>query len=636
MKQHPCQLELLAPARDADTAIAAINHGADAVYMGAEAFGARAAAGNSVEDVARVAEYAHRFGARVYVTVNTIIFEDELEKVEQLIWQLWRAGADALIVQDMALLEMRLPPIELHASTQTDARTPEKVATMVKAGFSQVVVPREFSLDEISRSAAAAAEAGGRIEAFVHGALCVSYSGDCHAGALLAGRSANRGECPQVCRLKFTLTGDDGKPVDVPDGGNASRYWLSLADMNRIDNLGDMADAGVSSFKIEGRLKSESYVKNVVGAYSKALDMVVEASGGRYCRSSYGRVKYTFSPNPVATFNRGFTRYFLTDKTADQTAVSSWRSPKWTGRSIGTVTAVGKGFLRLKLNSGILLKNGDGLGFFNSRDEFDGVRANRIEGTTVWLPAGAKPDVKPGCEVFRNTDTEFENKVGRADSARRAIDVDICLRHLPDGRIAAEASDIRGARACVTTDKTYTDRARTPQQQARGDIMGRTGTTIYDVASLDDRLGDLFVPSKDLTALRRNLFSALDADFAIRRRIPLRKNSELQPDAFAGLRLDYHANVANSLSKEFYTSHGAEVAENAVEVEASGGEKRVMTTRYCLRRSLGCCLKTPRGSLLPRRLWLDAPIGRLRVEFDCENCNMKLYTNPKYITHGKN
>lgn len=636
MATAPRVLELLAPARDAATAMAAINHGADAVYMGAPAFGARAAATNSVDDIAAVAEYAHRFGARVYVTVNTIVYEHELKEVEALVRSLWRAGADALIVQDMALLQLDLPPIELHASTQTDARSPEKVEMLARAGFSQIVVPREFSLDEIAAASGAAATVGAKIETFVHGALCVSYSGDCHAGAVLAGRSANRGECPQICRLSFTLTDRTGRPVDVPDGQPSTRHWLSLADMNRIDSLAAMAEAGVSSFKIEGRLKNVSYVKNVVSAYSKALDEVVASSDGRYRRSSFGRTDYNFIPSLAGAFNRGFTGYFLTGKDADIRQITSWKTPKWTGIAVGTVASANGSRIGLRLDDNVVLANGDGLGYFNSKGGFDGVRVNRVEGSTIFLPPGSAPHIKPGTKIYRNSDSVRENLLSRSDTANRSIGVNIVLRRLSEGRIVADAHDERGGKASVASVNAFSDIARGDASASRADIFGRLGNTVYRLESLDDRVGDVFIPAKELTDLRRRLMAALDADFALVRAVGRRSQSTLPSDAFAGMKFDYHANVANRLARRFYAAHGAETVDEALETSMASGEKRIMTTRYCLRRSLGCCLKTSDGNRLPDKLFLDAPIGRLRLEFDCRNCNMKIYANPKYIPNGKN
>lgn len=623
--KKPRTLELLAPARDAATAIAAINHGADAVYMGAPILGARAAASNTLDDIAAVVDYAHRFGVKVYITLNTIIYESELAEADQLVESLYNIGVDAVIVQDMALLHPSLAPIQLHASTQTDARTDKKIELLAQAGFSQIVVPREFSLEQIRSAAAVAARHGSDIEVFVHGALCVSYSGDCHASAMLGGRSANRGECSQICRLEFKLTDADGRPVaSLPDGGDATRHWLSMADMNRLANLAQLADAGASSFKIEGRLKNVSYVKNVVAAYSRALDQIVAESDGRYVRSSYGRTVLNFTPDVASSFNRGFTTYFLTSDDKAQRNITSWKSPKWIGRQVARVVKCKGNALQVRATETI--NNGDGLGFFDASGKFVGFRVNRAEGTVLY-PAPGSPAVPAGTVLYRNSDTAREAMLGRDDTAVRRIDVTMTLRRVPDGRLALDLTDERGNSVTVTTEKTYDDKARSPQLAQRRNTLERLGDTIYQLSDLADLADDIFVPAKDLTALRRDGIDALDRAWRIHRPVPRRKPCTLADDALKGLVTTYHDNVANSRAAHFYADHGAEVAQKAAEVERPEGPVRIMTTRYCLRRSLGACLLSPDADKLPRDLFLEAPIGRLRLKFDCKNCNMQLYTD---------
>ena len=498
-------LELLTPARDAATAIAAIQHGADAVYIGAPAFGARASAGNSIEEIATVTAAARPYGVRVYVTVNTILYDAELQQVAQMICELWRVGVDALIVQDPALLTMDIPPIELHASTQWDSRTPQKIAHLAQAGFAQIVVPREFSLEQIAEAAKAAQ--GAAIEAFVHGALCVSYSGDCHAGQVLANRSANRGQCPQICRLKYTLADSSGHPVqNLPDGQGAERHWLSLADMNRLDYLQEMAEAGVSSFKIEGRLKPISYVKTVTAAYSKALDELVARYPDRYRRASYGRAQVNFKADLKAAYNRGFTPYFLTAQ-ADR-AITSWRTPKFVGPQVAVVETVESRRLRVKSTES--LHNGDGLGWFDPQRGFTGFRVNRVEGQWVYPAPGGDVPVRRGTPLYRNSDAEREAMLQRADTAQRAVAVDFTLRQTADGRLALDVSDERGCRATATTELAFTDQARSPQTAQRRELLGKLGNTHYRLQTLDDRLGGLFVPSSALASLRREALQLLE------------------------------------------------------------------------------------------------------------------------------
>lgn len=379
-------IELLAPARNADVAIEAIKHGADAVYMGAGSHGARAAAGNSLDDIERVVKYAHIFGARVYVTVNTIVYDDELLQVEQLVRSLYNIGVDALIVQDMALLQMDLPPIALHASTQCDIRTPQKAQLMQAAGFSQVVLARELSLEE---TAAIHASVDVPLEAFVHGALCVSYSGDCQAGWALQRRSANRGECPQICRLRYDLLDADGRMLVK------GKHLLSLRDLNRSKYIEEMLESGVSSLKIEGRLKDADYVKNITAHYRRLLDEIIGAHPDKYVRASYGSSKISFTPDVAQSFNRGFTTYF-TKPLALSSRMASINTPKWSGVPVGTVKSVSPKFITAALST--QLANGDGLGFFARSGEFVGFRLNRVDGNRLFPASAVSPE--PGARFI--------------------------------------------------------------------------------------------------------------------------------------------------------------------------------------------------------------------------------------------
>ncbi len=603
----PARLELLAPARNADIAIDALLCGADAVYMGAPAFGARAAAGNTVADIARVVETAHRFGARVYVTMNTILYDDELARARGMVHELYRAGVDALIVQDMAYLEMDLPPIALHASTQCDIRTPGRAAMLEAAGFSQLVLARELTLDEIRAVRAATTVP---LEAFVHGALCVSYSGDCQAGYLATGRSANRGECPQMCRLPYRLTDAEGRDL-APE-----RHYLSLRDMNRIDLLADMADAGISSFKIEGRLKDAAYVRSVVAAYSSALDRVVAAGDGRYVRASYGRADAGFAPDPARVFNRGYTSYFLNTPRRSPGAIASLASPKNTGLPVGTVRSCRGRVIEAKLTTA--LANGDGLGYFDAAGRYNGFRLNKVEGSRLY--AATDVDIPAGTRLFRNSDKEY---IDRATGARprRTIGLHIELRRAGNGRLALRITDERGCMAETCRDAVLQP-ATTPQQAARRRVLEKLGGTIYRLDTLDDRLADTFVPASELTALRRQAIEALDRAWHAAYPFDLRRRAELPAGYLAGTATSYHDNVANSLAAGFYTRAGATVAQRAVEVEKPAGDTRVMTTRYCLRRELGACLRDGRGDRLPSPLYLRAPGINYHLDFDCKNCEM--------------
>ena len=425
----PTHIELLAPARDADIAIAAIDHGADAVYMGASHHGARADATNSLDDVRRACDYAHQFGARIYATVNTLIYDDELMEVERLVHDLYRIGVDALIVQDLGLLKLDLPPIALHASTQCDLRTPEKARFLEALGFSQLVMARELTLDEISDIRKATTVP---LEAFVHGALCVSYSGRCAISQVLKGRSANRGECAQMCRLPYDLVDGQGRVLV------AGKHLLSLRDMARHDRLEQMMAAGVSSFKIEGRLKDAGYVKNVVAYYRRAIDKVIERHPEQYQRASFGSVELNFEPALEKSFNRGFTHYFLDERhPKDGVSIASIDTPKSQGERLGHVTRCNGNTLSIDTHA--RLANGDGLSYLNAQGEFTGVRVNRAVGNgTVLL---REPTAIPrGTLVYRTADKAFNDLLAKA-SATRHITVDATGRtgqtgrnHLPTAR----------------------------------------------------------------------------------------------------------------------------------------------------------------------------------------------------------
>lgn len=604
------ELELLAPAKNAETAIAAIDHGADAVYIGAPAFGARAAAGNSIADIAAVVDYAHRFNVRVFVTLNTILYDNETDDAIALARELYNAGVDALIVQDMALLGDGMPPIALHASTQCDTRDAAKARFLADAGFSRIVLARELSLDEI-KAIHEATDAD--LEAFVHGALCVCYSGDCYASLLSTGRSANRGECAQMCRLPYRLTDSRGNDL-MPEA-----HYLSLRDMKRIDRLGDMADAGITSFKIEGRLKDIPYVKNTVAAYSRALDAVVASAPGRYRRSSSGQVTLKFTPDVSKTFNRGFTDYFLDPAERRSGHIASTATPKWVGEAVGTVRrAEGK---KLTLNLDKPLNNGDGLGYFDRQGRFNGFRVNRAEGTTV---ISATPvDIAPGTRLYRNRDKQFDDITG-GDTASRTIGIAMTLASLPDGRVSLRATDCRGNDITVT-DNIAVEQARGDQLAPRHRILSKLGDTIYTLDSLDDRLGDRFIPASALTSLRRRAIALLDSSQKMRYSREKRRQTAAVTDT-AARNLDYHDNVANSRAAAFYKSRNLSVGRRALEVERPHNDEEicVMTTRYCLRRELDCCLRHRQATKLPRELFLISGNNRYRLDFDCGNCEMRV------------
>lgn len=608
----PRLLELLAPARDATTAIEAVKHGADAVYIGAPAFGARAAAVNSLDDIRRVVDFAHTFDARVYATVNTILYDSELEDAQRMAWELYRAGVDALIVQDMALLRLDLPPIALHASTQCDTRDADKARFLEQAGFSQIVVAREMTIEEMHRVCDAVTVP---VEAFVHGALCVSYSGDCQASCVTRGRSANRGECAQLCRLPYDLVDGDGNILIE------GRHLLSLRDLDRSAHLAAMANAGVSSFKIEGRLKPVAYVKNVVAYYRRLLDRLIAEHPDRYCRASAGDMEIRFTPSLAKSFNRGFTSYF-TNGARPEEKMASFATPKSLGEKVGRVHHVRGSMIEARLQT--TLANGDGLCFIDRNGDFHGFRLNRVEGNRLY-PASPVA-VQPGTELYRNKDKRFDDLLA-SDTATRTIPVTMTLRPTPSG-IALDLSDGRGCSASTTLEGTF-DTARTPQEDARRRTLAKLGDTPYRLTVLEDTAGALFIPASQLADLRRRATAALDTAHRSTYRYTYRLPEDTTVPSPATL--TYHDNVSNRVAEEFYRSHGTLTIKPALEVEhdqsaANQQERIVMTTRYCLRRETGHCLKTPAGRQWPRDLYLRSGSTRFRLHFDCPNCRMQLLT----------
>ena len=607
------KIELLSPARNLECGIEAIRHGADAVYIGAPRFGARAAAGNSIDDLHRLAGYAHRFGAKVYVTLNTIIYDDELDEVEKLVWELYRIGVDALIVQDMALLTMNLPPIALHASTQTDNRTPEKVKALYEAGFSQVVLARELSLagiGEIHRACPVP------LEAFVHGALCVSYSGQCYASQACFGRSANRGECAQFCRLPFTLEDADGRVIE------RDRHLLSLKDMNRMAHLEEMMDAGVCSFKIEGRLKDVSYVKNVTACYRQAIDAIL-ARRPEYQRASQGVSTYTFTPQLDKSFNRGFTDYFLTGHRSE---VCSFATPKAMGEPVGHVKEVGRGFI--SVSSTKAFHNGDGLCFVDARGRLQGFRVNRVEGTRLYpkeMPRGIGARVP----LFRNFDQDFERLLARP-SAERRIPIYIRLREIPFG-FSLTFTDERGGGTTVNFAREK-EPARTEQRAGIEAQLAKLGGTILVAKSVEiDFTDNWFIPSSVVADMRRTAVEAYERMRKLKVESGRWKDEKKQklithnPELITQNSLTYLANVANQRAAGFYRSRGIEKVEPAYELSALRGAV-LMFCRHCLRYALGWC---PRhgGKPSPYRepyTLVSADGKRFRLEFDCKQCVMKV------------
>ena len=546
----PVNIELLAPARDANIAIAAIDHGADAVYMGASHHGARADATNSLDDVRRACDYAHLFGAHIYATVNTLVYDNELKEVERLIHDLYHIGVDALIVQDLGLLRLDLPPIALHASTQCDLRTPNKARFLEALGFSQLVMARELTLDEI---AAIRQVTTVPLEAFVHGALCVSYSGRCAISQVLKGRSANRGECAQLCRLPYDLVDDKGHVLVE------GKHLLSLRDMARHDRLEQMIAAGVSSFKIEGRLKDMAYVKNVVAYYRRAIDKVIDRHPERYCRSSFGQVELTFEPKLEKSFNRGFTHYFLDERRpADGTAMASIDTPKSQGEPLGRVTRCNGNTLTIDTRA--TLANGDGLSYYDSQGVFTGTRVNRsLGGGTVQLRERAA--IPRGTRIYRTADKAFNDLLAKP-SAIRSIALDAQLRYV-NGMLALTMSDERGNRVTHTIgcDLQPASKFQGDRQVAE---LGKLGGTIYHLREAQV-LGDIFIPASLLSRMRRETVELLDRAHDITRPVDKRRPEDISAQCPVSA-LAPAENVANRLAEHLYRDHGVTDISPALEV----------------------------------------------------------------------
>lgn len=607
MSIKPRRIELLAPAKDLTCGIEAINHGADAVYIGAPKFGARAAAGNSLDDIRTLCDYAHLYNVRIYVALNTILREDELQEAEQLIWQLYQVGADALIVQDMGITRLNLPPIPLHASTQTDNRTPEKVKFLEAAGFTQVVLARELSLNEIRQISE---QTTVPLEVFVHGALCVSYSGQCYLSAALSGRSANRGECAQYCRLPYSMVDANGTEI-VHD-----KHLLSLKDMNRSEQLEALLDAGVSSLKIEGRLKDVTYVKNITAYYRKKLDTILSRRS-EYSRASAGKSTYDFEPVAEKSFNRGFTPFFLHERTNDITA---FNTPKSLGEPVGTVKELkGNSFTVAGVKQ---LNNGDGLVFFNNRGELEGFRVNRVEANRVF-PLDM-PDIKPKTPLFRNFDQVFEKQLAKP-SAERKLSVKIEFLDNAFG-FTLVMEDETGARVMLTEPFTK-ELARRDQADNIRTQLSKLGNTPFEASEVVVQMSEnWFVPSSLLADMRRKAVEKLQADRAIRYRRELaRKVEPAKEIPFPERQLTYLGNVSNSRATAFYKAHGVESVAEAFELKPEKDVPLVFT-KHCLRYSMGWCpTYQKQKSLYKEPYYLLYKDTRLRLQFDCKRCQMLVY-----------
>ena len=630
------QLELLSPARDADIGIEAINHGADAVYIGGPSFGARSGADNSIADVARLVRHAHRFNSRIFVTLNTILHDEELEAARKQVWQLYDAGVDALIIQDMGLLELDLPPLQLHASTQCDIRTPEKARFLQDVGLSQIVLARELDLRQIK---AIREQTRCTLEFFVHGALCVAYSGQCYISQAHTGRSANRGECNQACRLPYQVIDSLGRFVAH------DKHVLSMKDNNQSANLAALVDVGIRSFKIEGRYKDMGYVKNITAHYRRLLDSLIEErqrTAGPLVRASSGGIQCGFMPDPRQNFNREFTDYFVSGRQID---IGAFDSPKNPGQPVGYVTEIGPNWVELEmLAPDTVLHNGDGLCYYNLHKELLGLAINRAEpgstsptaAATRWrvFPKDAMnslQDLRKGVEVHRNRDASWVRALERK-SAERRIGVWAQLGDNADSLyLTLTDEDGHSATAQASLPSMARQRLKDIDAGTRSlrEHLGKMGATIFTLLDLKLALSQpWFIPTSLLNPLRRDAVAALE-EVRAKAFVRLPRAAALEPPApYPQSSLSYLGNVLNRKAHAFYARHGVKIIAPAYEALQESGEVSLMITKHCVRFSLSLCPKQAKGitgvqgTVRAEPLQLVNGKEKLMLRFDCKTCEM--------------
>ena len=617
-------IELLAPARDADIGIEAINHGADAVYIGGPAFGARDKAPNELADIERLVRYAHRYHARIYITLNTILRDDELEVARRQAWDLYNVGVDALIVQDMGLLQIDLPPIQLHASTQCDTRTPEKARFLQDVGFSKIILARELSLEQI-RDVRAQVERA-TLEFFIHGALCVAYSGQCFISHAHTGRSANRGSCSQECRLPYTVTDGEGRVIAH------EKHVLSIKDNDQSGNLGALIDAGVRSFKIEGRYKDLGYVKNVTAHYRRLLDVLFEERGDLRGTSS-GRTTFTFTPDPQRNFNRGASDYFVNGRTDD---LGAFDSPKHAGLPIGHIARLAASHVDIELaDDALSLANGDGVTHYDLQHNLVGWQVNtaqRVAGR-LWRawpnePIDLLKGLRAGTALNRNRDQAWDRQLAHK-SAERRIGVTLRLRATEHG-FALDVCDADGVLAgSEVAHPRQPARDVTQAQASIREQLGRLGNTIFEATAIEIAFEQpWFVPASVLNSLRRDAIAALESARAAALQRPARAAAVEPPVPYPGDALTYLANVYNHAAHDFYITHGVRIVDAAYESHQELGDVSLMITKHCVRWSLSLCPKQAKGvtgvqgTIRAEPLTMVSGGDTLTLRFDCKPCEM--------------
>ena len=597
-------IELLSPAKNLECGLAAINHGADAVYIGASSFGARAAAGNPLEDIVTLVQYAHKYRSKVHVALNTVLTDEQLPEAEKLIWEVYNAGADALIVQDMGILQLNLPPIALHASTQTDNRTVKKVKFLQDVGFSRVVLARELSLKQIAEISS---QTEVELEAFVHGALCVSYSGQCYMSQANCGRSANRGQCAQYCRLPYHLLDTDDMML------MKNKHFLSLKDLDLSDSLGELMEAGVTSFKIEGRLKDVDYVKNITAYYRKKLDAVLEGNT-RFQKASAGRTTFFFEPNPEKSFRRGATDYFLHGRKAD---IVQLDTPKSMGEAIGKVKEIGEYYFTM--SSAEKLNNGDGLCFINPHGDLTGFRVNKVDGRRVY-PADM-PRLVEGIWLYRNQDQAFE-KILKGKTAERKVGLEIVFREIATG-FYIQMTDEDGISILFQAkcDKQPAQKPEAVNENIKNQLS-KLGNTIYEAIDISIQLDSAwFFPASQLSEWRRLAVEQLDnARESAYVRVLNRKSI---PATFPTKQLTYLGNVTNAQAEAFYREHGVVEIQPGFEVKAEEGVP-LMFCKHCIKFALGWCPKEGYKATFKEPLLLKNNNQLYKLTFDCKICEMRI------------
>ena len=606
------KIEILAPAKNLIQGIAAINAGADAVYIGAPQFGARTNATNSIEDIAEMVRYAHLFNAQVFVVINTILYDDELEICRKLIYQLYDIGIDALIIQDMAILEMKLPPIVLHASTQTNNRDPKHVKFLRDAGIKRVVLARELNLDQVKEIHEAT---DAELEFFVSGALCVSFSGNCYMSIANGERSANRGSCAQNCRLPYELIDGTGTTLIQ------TAHLLSIKDLDLSDQLPALIEAGITSFKIEGRLKDIVYVKNNTSFLRKRLDEFLENNPDKYQKASSGRTFYNFEPEMDRSFNRGYTDYFVNKR---KEKIGSWDTPKSQGQFIGKV-------LEVKANGYVIenyekLNNGDGLYFVNSNGEADGAQVNIIVNDIVLL--NVLKSISVGTTIFRNSDAEFIKMVEQERSAIRKIGVHLHFSEIHKGfRLLAIDEDGHESEMILKMEKSLANSGESVIPNIKKNLS-KTGNTVFVVDEIDVQLIDnWFLPISKVNEIRRDVLQQL---VEIRISQYQRETHQIikTEHPYPVEKLDFTYNVSNQLARNFYKRHGVTEIEKAFELQWDPGKSRVMTTKYCVKYELGKCARFQRatmGEKVVEPLTLKHGEIEYKLKFNCKPCEMEIW-----------